>query len=164
MKIKGITTIALLVMLLAWPGTGFAASVGDAVPEFVLTGLDGTEYRSDSIIGEKPLMLVFWATWCPNCKKEIPDLKKIHADFKPKGLEFIAVNVGKNDSADKAKRYIKKYEIQYPAAFDNGGKITKRFKVRGIPTIIIVDKSGIVRYRSTGMPDDLEKRFDSLTE
>ncbi len=163
MKIKGFMAIALL-LILAWPGSGFAASVGDASPEFAFKGLDGTEYRSDAIIGKKPLMLVFWATWCPNCKKEIPALKKIQADFEPQGLELIAVNVGMNDSAAKAQRYIEKYKITYPVAFDKGSETTKRFKVQGTPTVIILDKSGIVRYRSAVVPEDLEEHYKNLTK
>lgn len=163
MKFKGFMVIAVL-LILAWPGSGFAASVGDTSPEFVLKSLDGTEYRSDAIIGKKPLMLVFWATWCPNCKEEIPALKKIHADFGKQGLELIAVNVGMNDSAAKMKRYIEKYKITYPVAFDKGSEITKRFKVQGTPTVIILDKSGIVRYRSAAVPDDLEKHYENLAK
>ena len=161
MKIERFAIVVLL-FILAYPIDGFAASVEDISPEFVLNGIDGTKYHSDRIIGKNPLMLVFWATWCPNCKDEIPALKKIHTDFKTKGLELIAVNVGINDSKAKTKRYIKKYKITYPVAFDDGSKITKRFEVQGTPTIIIIDKRGVVKYRSAAVPDDLEKHYESL--
>ncbi|MCP4353460.1 MAG: TlpA family protein disulfide reductase [Desulfobacterales bacterium] len=154
--------IITLAILFIWSGTDFAANVGEKSPDFVLKTIDGTEFRSEEIKDRKPLFLVFWATWCPVCKKEIPKVKDIHAAFQPKGLDVLAINVGVNDSLAKTKRYANKYKMSYPVSFDEGSKVTKSFKVQGTPTVIIVDRRGIVRYRSAEIPDDLEKHYEDL--
>jgi peroxiredoxin len=147
----------IFILILVWQNVGFTVIVGDKSPKFVLKTIDGQEVRSDKIKNNKPLFLVFWATWCLACKKEIPNLKKIYAEFKGKGLEYIAINVGINDSQTRVKNFMNKYQISYPVAFDKESQVTKRFKVWGVPTIFIIDKGGVVQYRSTKVPDDLAK-------
>lgn len=141
-----------------------AAGVGDRMPTFEITTLDGTVLKSEDIIGQKPLFLVFWATWCPNCKREIPHINKMVKEFGPKGMEFLGVNVGVNDSEKKVRRYTEKYGMHYPVFFDQGSNLTKRFKVSGTPTVIIVDKSGTVRYRDVSPPEDLGNHFAGLNK
>ncbi len=146
-----------------------AANIGEQMPAFEVTTLDGTVMESGEIIGNKPLFLVFWATWCPNCKREIPHINKIAKEFGAKGgegktMEFLGVNVGVNDSLKKVRRYAKKYTMDYPIYFDKDSSLTKMFKVSGTPTIIIVDKSGIVRYRDVSPPKDLAAHFADLNK
>ncbi len=161
MKIRHLY-IPLVLLALAWPASVLAVDVGDAAPGFILERTDGTVFRSDALKGKKPLMLVFWATWCPSCKEEIPRLKEVHSEPRLKGLELIAVNVGVNDSLKKTKRFMKKYDISYPVGFDEGSRITRRFGILGTPTVILVDRRGVVRYRSSGVPSNLEQNFNIL--
>ncbi|MBI5248749.1 MAG: TlpA family protein disulfide reductase [Desulfomonile tiedjei] len=161
MKLTTIVCVGVL-MISTWPGIALGAEVGDPVPGFETKSLEGKSISSDSIKGKNSLFLVFWATWCENCKKEIPRLKEIYSTYVPKGMTFLAINTSVNDSLKKAKRYVEKYEIPYPVIFDSGSEITKRFAVRGTPTIIIVDKQGIIRYRSADLPGDLAEHFEAL--
>ncbi len=151
-----------LICLVLSYGTGFAASVGDAAPVFQIQTMSNTMVDTQALKGEKPIVLVFWATWCPECKKEIPDINKLHKQLKPKGMEILAVDVGINDSEAKVKRYIEKYDLSYPVAFDKGAEITKKFNVQGTPTVIILDKNGIVRYRGAHIPKDLKAHYAQL--
>lgn len=155
-------SVLLVIALLAAPALGRAAAVGQAAPEFTLTTMDGVEFSGGNASGKSPVMMVFWATWCPVCREEIPGVKELYARFAPKGLKLIAVNVGVNDSVKRMEKYVKKYDITYPVAFDTGSKVTRRFGVQGTPTVIIVDAKGIVRYRSAALPDDLGEHFDAL--
>ena len=141
-----------------------AGQVGDKMPSFTLTTLDGAVVDSDSIIGKKPVFLVFWATWCPNCKREIPHINELAAEFTSQGMLFLGINVGVNDSEAKVRRYAEKLKINYPVYFDKGSQLTKKFKVSGTPTVIIVDKSGIIRYRDVAPPADLSTHFDELNK
>ncbi|MDH3973700.1 MAG: TlpA family protein disulfide reductase [Deltaproteobacteria bacterium] len=142
----------------------FAVTVEDMAPSFEIKTMKGNLFKVDDKKGKAPLFLIFWATWCPVCKEEIPKLKEFYSTFNPKGMEFLAINVGINDSEKKMKRYSKKYGMDYPLAFDEGSKITKSFNVMGTPTIIIVDRSGKVRYRDAALPKDLGAHFQSLME
>ncbi len=143
---------------------GFASGVGDVSPEFELKTLEGIEFNSKTHKNQNSMMLIFWATWCPNCKREIPTINQIHNNYKSKGMEVLAINVGVNDSISRTKKYRKKYGISYPVAFDSSSHISRKFKVQGTPTIIIVDKKGVIRYRSTNVPEDLNTHFKALME
>jgi peroxiredoxin len=153
----------LFFFVFSWlPGPARAVDVDELVPDFELSTLGGGSFSYGDIKGEKPLFLVFWATWCSECKREVPRLKEVYSRFNPKGLSFLAVNVGVNDSADRAGRYVKKYGLTYPVAFDEGSRITREFGVMGTPTVIIVDRQGVVRYRSSAVPEDLGEHYDDL--
>jgi len=150
--------------LLLFPIALQAADVGDKMPSFSITTLDGKLVESSKLIGKKPVFFVFWATWCPNCKAEIPHINEMDKEFTPLGMEFVGVNVGVNDSVKKVQRFAKKYKIHYPLYFDKGSQLTRKFKVSGTPTVIIVDKGGIVRYRGVSPPMDLAQNFDELNK
>lgn len=152
----------LTIWFLLFSGTGYTAYVGDIAPQFQIRTLSNKVVDSGALKGEKPMVLIFWATWCPECKKEIPAITQLHKEFEPKGMEILAVDVGINDSEAKVKKYIEKYKVSYPVAFDQGAQITKKFKVQGTPTIIIVDKNGVVRYRGAHIPDDLASYYSQL--
>lgn len=156
--------VGIFFLLLVSATSAWSVGVGEAAPDFTLMTLDGRPVAGTDFTGEKPLMLVFWATWCPVCKEEIPRINRMAADFGPKGLAVLAVNVGVNDSAAKAMAYRDKYGLDYPVAFDGGSKVTRAFGVVGTPTIMIMDKSGIVRFRDTAVPGDLAQHFAQLLE
>lgn len=126
--------------------------------------IDGQRAALEDYTGKRPLLLVFWATWCPACKEEIPKLKETYATFTPRGLGFLAINVGINDSLNKAAEYRKRHGLPYPVAFDEGSRITRAYRVVGTPTILIVDRQGIIRYRGSLVPPDLEQHFPRLVE
>ncbi len=168
MNYKMLMAIFLTTMFIVAPSL-HATSTGEQLPNFKVTTLDGTMMESEKIVGKSPLFLVFWATWCPNCKREIPHINQLVEEFgskggKGRGMEFLGVNVGVNDSEKKVRRYAKKYAMDYPIYFDKDSSLTKRFKVSGTPTIIIVDKSGIVRYRDVSPPEDLENHLEDLSK
>lgn len=141
-----------------------ALEVGDEVPSFKIKTVDGKSFEMDKLRGKSSLFLVFWATWCPVCKEEIPKVKSLYLSFNPKGMEFLAINVGINDSEKKVIKYKKKYGLDYPTAFDAGSVVTKSFGVMGTPTIIIVDRQGVVRYKGGAVPDNLGDHFEQLME
>lgn len=156
--------VTACILLLTCAGAAFAVEVGDAAPDFEIKTEAGKLFRMEEVKGKSPVFLVFWATWCPVCKEEIPKLKEIYSTFKPRGMDFLAINVGINDSQKKVVRYVKKYGIDYPVAFDSGSKITKLYGVMGTPTIMIVDRSGFVKFKGAVVPDDLGDHFDNLLE
>jgi len=111
----------------------------------------------------KPLMLVFWNTWCPDCMRELPKINRIAEKLGPRGLTVLAVNTGLNDSESKARAYWKKYGYVFPVGFDHSFEIGQAFRVIGVPTIFLVDSKGIVRYKNPLIPDNLEERLKQLT-
>lgn len=160
----GVLLVLLMVSLsgVAEAGPAVGTNVGDQAPDFSIKTLDEKIVNLKEWRGKKAVYLVFWATWCPNCKREIPKLTKLSHALKDK-MAFFAINVGINDSVRKVVRFQKKYPMNYPIAFDDHSKITKQFKVMGTPTQVIVDINGTIRYRDSDVPEDLMDHIGDLT-
>lgn len=148
----------------ALAGPVLAVEIGSSAPDFSLTTLAGEPVGLADFKGKKPVMLVFWATWCPICREEAPKIKQLAAEFGPKGLAVLGVNVGINDSPRKAKVYHQRLQLNYPVVFDQGSRVTQSYGVVGTPTIIILDRQGVVRYKSASVPQDLQDHFAMLME
>jgi peroxiredoxin len=124
--------------------------------DFTLKSLEGEEFKLSSFRGKNPVYLVFWATWCPYCVKEIPRLKELYAKLAPKGLKILAINIGYNDPLLRVQSFQKKYELPYPILYDNNAMVSRQYGVIGVPFSVLVDRSGKVVYRSNGTPEGLE--------
>lgn len=140
------------------------AAVGSAeqLQSFNAKDLDGNDVDLGEIVGRQPVMLVFWASWCPTCKQEMPRVNRFAKALGPKGMRFIAVNVGYNDSPVRAQAFKDKYEMNYPVVFDKSGEISRSFGVQGVPTIIIARQDGSVVYRGYEVPDSLIEDYPQL--
>ena len=150
-------SMMFIVLALAVAATSaMALDVGDKAPNFTLKALGGQEdITLSKWRGEKAVLLVFWATWCPNCQEEIPAIKEIASRFKD-SIKVVAVNADINDSDSKAIAYKSKNSINYTIAYDHGTKVTRMYGVVGIPTVFIIDKAGAVRYKDTAVPTPAE--------
>lgn len=78
-------------------------------------------------------------------------------------VEFIGINVGINERIEGVREYVKSHEISFPIIFDKDRRIIKEFGVMGTPTHIVIDRKGIIRYRGTETPVDMEKHMKELT-
>jgi cytochrome c biogenesis protein CcmG, thiol:disulfide interchange protein DsbE len=96
----------------------------------------------------KPMIVEFWATWCPPCRESIPHLNEIYAKYKDKGL--LVVGITDEDRA-KILKFEKEVPIEYSVGLDNGGKYAKPFGIQGIPHAVLVDKSGKVVWEGHPM-------------
>jgi peroxiredoxin len=119
-------------------------------PDPVLKSPTGETRPLSANIGKKPVLLVFWASWCTICNDEIPLLKKLNAG----SFKVIAVNEG--ESAWKTKRFISMNDIDYQVALDSDGSVAKAFQVPGVPACVVLDKSGRIVYQGIGMPENLD--------
>ncbi len=152
----------LLTALLLLVSITSALEVEDRAPGFSIEKMDGQVFNYKPGNSNDPILLVFWATWCPVCKEEVPAVNKIYHEFKDQGLKVLAIDVGINDAPQKVAKYIKFYHLKYPVAFDQGSKITRQFGVQGTPTMVIIGRDGIIKYRSSAVPEDLGSKFNEL--
>ena len=158
---KQFVVLTLLFALLL-PGSATAISLGKKINLFSGKDLNGNNIDMHDVVGNKPVMLIFWASWCPNCKKEVPKINKLYEKYSGRGMDFIGINVGFNDSESKARAFINQTGMMYPVIFDKRGRISKQFSIQGVPTIIVTNRQGIVRFKNYGLPTMTEKDFKEL--
>lgn len=129
-----------------------AAEVNLPMPEFSLSGLDGS-ILTNKDLKNKIAVVSFFATWCPPCKKELPLLNEFHYQHsKDEDLKIIAVSTDKDKYL--VPPFVKKNAFDFPVYYGDG--IQSQFGVKGIPTIFIVDQEGIIRYKKVGFTDGEE--------
>ncbi len=133
-----------------------AASESPApAPNFELPDLKGTNISLSDFKGQKPVLLYFWATWCPYCISVRPEVIKLRKQISEKDLGVLAVNVGGSDTLDKLKRYEEANPAPYMVLYDASGKTARSFKIFGIPHFVLIDKDGVIKYSGNNLPSDL---------
>ena len=154
--------LLLLLCVLALPAAAPAVQPGQMLVPFQGTDLDGQPFDLAESIGKRPVMLVFWASWCPSCRTEVPKINQLAAKYGERGMAFVAINVGFNDSVERAQAFARKTGMTYPAIFDGSGQITEPYQLIGVPTIIIADNKGVIQYRNFATPEITEEHFSRL--
>ncbi len=156
---KHIALACCLVFLLI-PIVAGATDVGKKLPTFSGLDMDGQTVDLNKIIGKKPIMLIFWSSWCENCKGEIPKINKLVEKYQKQGMEFIGINVGMNDTETKARQYMKKYKITYPVVFDKTGELSEKYQIPKVLTVLVAQKDGrvVMKYLTAPEIDDINFR------
>ena len=115
--------------------------------DFTLTDLEGKPWSLKSLEG-KVVLVNFWATWCPPCRKEMPDLEALYKQFQKQGLVILAIS---DEDASKVKPFIAEQGVSYTVLLDPGRKVNTLFHVMGIPKTFIYDRSGKLAAESIDM-------------
>ena len=134
--------------------------VGKPAPEIALTTLDDKKF---SLAEQKGSVVVldFWATWCPPCRKSLPHLNKISTDkeLAAKGLKVFGVNA--QETKEKAAGYLMDNKMTFTVPMDSDGAVMKAYLIRGIPTTIIVGRDGVIKNVFIGFGgEESEKAMD----
>lgn len=133
-------------------------------PYFEVKGLDGKVYTLNDYKG-KPLLLVFWATWCPTCKKEIAKIAENYQKLKDAGLQILLVSMDRDP--ETVKRVAQKHGFaELPIAIISNQMSVDYQGVRFLPTGMLIDPKGIIRYRFVGElpPDEILKKVKEITK
>jgi thiol-disulfide isomerase/thioredoxin len=126
-----------------------AASSSGPAPAFQLSGRDGKTINLAQFKGQV-VMINFWATWCGPCRQEMPLLEDIYKKYKPMGFTMLAVNVEPDSKAAEAWLGKLSKPVSFPVAFDTESKVSKMYKVAGMPSTVFVDRKGNVRVMHKG--------------
>jgi len=121
--------------------------IGKNAPDFSLEDLNGRNVSLSSF-GGKPILLNFWATWCPYCRKERAHLAKLYKDYSDKNLVIVSISIDR--SFEKLKKFMEKEPAQFPILFDGQGRVASTFHVAGLPTSFLIDRKGIIKRKFTG--------------
>lgn len=116
--------------------------------DFTLTDLQGKSWTLKDLHG-KVVLVNFWATWCPPCRKEMPDLEALYKRFQDQG--FVILAISEDEETDKVKPFIAERKISYPILLDPGQKVNNLFQVDGIPKSFVYDRNGKLVAQSIDM-------------
>ena len=121
-------------------------------PDFSLDDMDGEQHSLRDYRG-KVIMLNFWATWCPPCRREIPSMESIYQDMGDKG--FVVLGVNQFETPDHVFAYMGQLSVfpTFPILFDPDSRISERDAVKGLPTTLLINRQGEVVYRAAGGRD-----------
>jgi len=121
--------------------------LGKPAPDFTLKDLDGREVALKDFLG-KTVLLNFWATWCAPCREQMPQIELLSRDFKDKGLVVLGVN--DNETVEVAKKYFAEHQYSFGSVLDSGKIMSGKYGVTGIPVVVLIDKTGVVRFFQQG--------------
>lgn len=138
-----------------------ANTVGKPASDFTLATHDGKKLTLSKLEGKRGVVLVFFATWCPSCMAEVPQVKQFVTASKDKNVLVYGVNV--QQSQRIVESFVKDRKINYRILLDTDGRVATTYDVTGIPTIIGIDADGVVQYREYALPKDPAALIKTLT-
>ena len=156
---------AALALGLAACGGGAAdyrpLAVGDRVPAFAAPDLAGDTVSLASLEGEAVLLNI-WATWCPPCREEMPELQALAREYGPRGLRVIGVSIDMRGAEDAIRGFLEDHGIGFTILHDPDERVTRAFRAAGVPETYLIDREGRLAARwigklKPGAPDVRER-------
>jgi thiol-disulfide isomerase/thioredoxin len=125
-------------------------------PNFTLTDRQGNDVSLEQLRGQV-VMINFWASWCGPCREEMPLLEQIHQRYEPLGFTLLGINVEENPG--DAENWLKDRPVSFPILFDPENGVSKLYDVVAMPSTVIVDRQGNVRYLHHGYQAGYEDQY-----
>jgi cytochrome c biogenesis protein CcmG/thiol:disulfide interchange protein DsbE len=129
---------------------------GHQAPDFALKTLDGKTMRLSELRSKKVVLINFWATWCPPCRLEMPTMQKIYSEYKGRGFEIVAINI-EPDAQEEIREFMKELRLTFPVLLDHDMKVTRKYRLIGLPVSFLIDRQGIIRTKDVGYHDWTDK-------
>ena len=118
--------------------------IGREAPNFSLRDTDGNLITLSDYKNKNVVILDFFTSWCPTCVRYLSEVNKCYEAYKAEGLIVIGVNI--QESEAKVKKLVKKHSLDYPVVLDLKAEATSRYGVRGVPFMVIIDKTGKIKW------------------
>ena len=164
LQLGAVALVLALLGLFAWKvsrGSEVDARVGEPAPAFDLPALSGSQRVNIDRYRGRPMLINFWATWCGPCRDEAPALERAWRRYRSQGIVFIGVDI--RDFTGDARRFVDRYSLTYPIAYDGPAKLWAQWGLTGLPETFLVDRDGrIVEHRIA--PYDSESDLHAAIE
>jgi thiol-disulfide isomerase/thioredoxin len=137
--------------------------VGDPAPRVVVHDLEGKPVDLGRYIGQKPVFLEFWATWCESCQELLPRVRAAQQAYGSK-VEFIGINVAVNQSPQKVRHYLETNAPGFRTLYDDEGTSTRAYQVPATSYVVVIDQSGRVAYTGTGGTQNFDRVLRQVSD
>jgi peroxiredoxin len=138
-----------------------SADISGPAPDFTLKAMKGGNIKLSELAGNV-VLINFWASWCGPCREEMPLLNKLHNKYEPLGFTVLGVNV--EEQSDPAISFINETPVDFPIIFDNKNKVSQLYKVVAMPTTVVVDRDGNVRFLHQGFKAGDEASYRKMVK
>ncbi len=142
-----------------------AEQTGRRAPEFKLENVEGDYMSLQDELGEGPVLLSFWATWCKPCIEEMTKYKDIYSEYKDKGLKVLAISIDDERTVAKVKPFVRSKNYPFPVLLDTNSEVARKYYAQNVPYSVLLDKSGNIVYTHLGyMKGDELKMKNKIDE
>ena len=162
MNVRGAWCVVLLGALAGIPARAafgqedeIGISRGATLPAVTIEDLDGRPVDLAQWVGKKPVVVEFWATWCPLCAALFPRLEAAHRRY-GESVQVLVVAVGVSQTPASIKRHLARHPLPFPVLWDGGGAAVRAFQAPGTSYVVVLDVRGKVSYTGYGAEQDIE--------
>ncbi|MEF8824051.1 MAG: TlpA disulfide reductase family protein [Desulfohalobiaceae bacterium] len=140
------------------------SSAAAKAPSFELSTLEGDQVSLQELTADgRHLLLIFWTTWCPSCRQTMPEVDQLRSDYSPSDLSVLGINAGWNDTRSRAASFRDKHGLDFPIGFDRESSISKKYSIRGVPTLFLIDPRGEIRYQGYSVNMQLLELLEKIS-
>lgn len=133
-------------------------AIGSMAPGFTLKGDNGKNLKLAEYRGQV-VMINFWATWCSPCRQEIPHLNRLHERYRKTGFALLGINI--DDQPRVAREMMQKLSVAFPVLFDTDKRVSRLYDVGAMPSSLLIDRDGRIRYIHLGYRAGYEIQYDT---
>lgn len=126
-------------------------------PDFSLQDLGRNTFNLSSYRDKQPVILFFWTTWCPFCRRELKMLKDIYPQLQKDGSELLAISVG--EPVYKVDNFVRGYALNFKVLLDKDIAVADAYDILGVPTYVLIDKKGRIVFRANYFPKEKYKEL-----
>jgi len=150
-----------LAMVISVAGIGLADAAKKPAPNFTLKSLSGKNLKLSEMTGNV-VLINFWASWCGPCREEMPLLNALHKKYEPLGFTVLGVNV--EEQTDKARGFLNDFPVDFPVLLDKKNEVSKMYNVVAMPTTVVVDREGNMRFIHKGYKRGDEEKYRKMVK